>query len=88
MALHLPKSLLEKQKPRQDRGLLGQHLFCCPHMENGSNCDTNEPPLGVRGFTLCKGGSDLALLLLPAAQYAYQNHREDNFHADKQSYFC
>lgn len=86
MALHLPKSLLEKQKPRQDRGLLGLFVVLIWKM---ALIVIQMNPLWASGGSLCaKGGSDLALLLLPAAQYAYQNHREDNFHADKQSYFC
>ena len=58
MALHLPKPLLEKQKPRQDRGLLGQYLFCCPHMANDSNFDRN--PLRGCNYGL-EGGAFLIL---------------------------
>src|SRR5699024_10610244 len=35
-----------------------------PILANDSNCDTNEPLLGVRGFILLKGGSQKKALLV------------------------
>ena len=44
------------------------------------NYDTDAPPFGVRGFTLCKGGSPEKALRMLVKKHNDGNDGKENFH--------